>query len=95
MRGITNERKILRPKSSATLSEKEARKELAKAESLYVLGVNSAYVEQTRRAFEAKYGRSPELFLGKPACGPALCAKVSFPCGLARITDFRVRFFTI
>ena len=90
MRTTRSERKRYRPKSSSMLSEKEARERLKVAERLYVLGINSAHVEQTRKAVEAKFGISPEIVIGEPTNNPALCVKV----GLIRrrITDTRMEF---
>jgi hypothetical protein len=94
---ISSERKVLRSKSSTELSEKEARAELARAESLYVLGITSAYVEQARKAVEAKFGKSPGVIsIGKPICTPALCVKMTVPSrGSFRLSDVGMRFFTV
>ena len=95
MRAITKERKVLRPKAER-LSDKKIREELARAERLYVLGINSAYVEQARKAVEARFGKSPtEISVGEPALRPALCVKMSVPCRPVRLADIRMQFYTV
>lgn len=94
MRNFFREKKRIRPKTASTLSEREARRELERAESLYVLGINSAYVEQVRKAFEAKYGICPKkIYAGEPSFGTGLCAKVSFPSRPGRVSDVRMQLF--
>jgi hypothetical protein len=93
VKAIVKERKTLRPRAEK-LSDREIREQLKKAESLYVLGINSAYVEQARKAVEARFGRSPkEMSVGEPLFKPAFCVKMSTPCRAARLSDIRMQFF--
>jgi hypothetical protein len=61
---------------------------------LYVLGINSAFVEQARKAVEARFGKSPEIIPSEPLVKPAFCVKMSVPNTPRRLTDIRMQFFT-
>ncbi len=90
---VSNERKSLHPKSTGRLSDKEVREELAKAEKLYVLGINSAHVKQALRAVELRFGESPKVVVGAPNTTPALLVKMSFP--KRGVINARMTFFVV
>ena len=83
----------MRPKSGKNLSEKKAREALAEAEKLYVLGINSKYVEKARKAVEARFGETPEIIIGEPDSTPALLVRMSFR--RKGLTNTRMQFSTV
>lgn len=94
MRFTGNERKRIRSKSKTELSDAEVRMALANAEKLYVLGINSEFVNQAHRAVMARFGESPEITACEPVNRPALCVKMVVPNSKSvRPTDIRMQFF--
>jgi hypothetical protein len=94
MRAIVREKKSLRPKSSAVLSEKKVRDELAKTKNLHVLGIDSESAELVHSAVAARFNRSLLITTGESATKGSLCAKITIPLG-KRLSDFKMQFFVL
>jgi len=94
LRAIVKERKTHRPKVEK-LSDREIKEKLRDAEKLYILGINSAYVEQARKAVEARFGKSPKIVIGEPISSPALRMKMSAPSRSTRLANIRMQFSVV